>query len=47
MKNLFLFITGNYKRSILIKCQKEVWDVYKKAGFTATGWKVKEALKKI
>lgn len=45
MKNLLLFFTRNYKRSILISCKKQIWKHYQESGFTSTGYKIYKNLK--
>jgi len=47
MKNLYLFLTGRYKRYIIHQAMKVVWKEYNKAGFTSTGYKVYKGIEKL
>jgi hypothetical protein len=47
MKNILLFLSGKYKRSLLLKAEKVVWDIYKNLGLTSTGWAAREAIRKL
>ena len=45
MKNILLFLTGNYKKYLLVKIRKHIWTQYYSQGFTNTGYNIQESLK--
>lgn len=45
MKNIFLFLIGKYRKSIVVEHKKQIWKHYQKHGFTNVGYNIHNQIK--